>query len=308
MNAPIAVFAYRRPAHLAAMLESLSQCLGFAQSPVIVFVDGPKGEEDVADVLAVRSLLEGLKWSNLEIVAARENQGLKRSVCAGVSAVAAAYERVIVLEDDLVLSPLALHYFNTALDRYADESSVWSISGYVYDVPDLRQRQEAFFLPFAQSWGWATWNRAWSQFDMDAEVPVHLLDSASFRKAFSMNGLSDYATMLALARDGLIDSWFILWYLAIFRKGGLSLFPPVPYVANRGVSGRGGTHAGRWNPYDLLVKPAFLGSAMVGMPDRVAVDYPAMDAIPRSWEASVIRTIHLAGAIKRRMRRRLARG
>jgi hypothetical protein len=300
MNAPIAVFAYRRADHLKAMLETLSRCAGFGQSQIYIFSDGPKGDDDRSDVLAVRQAVHDLGWDNLELVVSDSNKGLKRSISEGVTSVVSKHGRVIVLEDDLHLSPVALEYFNTALDKYADEPRVWSISGYMYDVPELRDRTGAFFLPFAQSWGWATWERAWRQYDPNEFVSDQLLSSKSFRKAFSANGISDFARMLQLARDGRVSSWYIVWYYKIFREGGVSLFPPISLVSNRGFSG--GTHAGQLNPYDFLVKPAPLLQTMVDLPDTIEIDYRALDVIPKSWEASVIRFIQLAGSIKRRFK------
>lgn len=303
MNAPIAIFAYNRPDHLQAMLATLSQCQGFDTSPVVVFCDGAKGEVDREGVEKVREIVSGLGWANLELVFADRNKGLKRSISEGVTAVAARYGRVIVLEDDLHLSPVALDFFNAALDKYADCPRVWSISGYMYDVPQLRERESALFLPFAQSWGWATWHRAWSQFDPDEELPDDVIHSRSFKKAFAVNGISDFADMLQLARDGLVSSWFVRWHYKIFMDGGVSLFPPVTYVSNRGISGGGGTHAGRFNPYELLVKPRSPAKAMVRLPDQIRIDFSAMDVVPRSWEATVLRFIHTVGSYKRRLKR-----
>lgn len=301
MGAPIAIFAYNRPTHLRAMLATLERCNGFSDSPVVVFVDGPKGKNDEPGVLAVREIVSNLGWSNLEAIFSEENKGLRRSISQGVSAVVSRYGRVIVLEDDLHLSPVALDYFNQALDKYADEPRVWSISGYMYDVLELRNRDAALFLPFAQSWGWATWERAWSRFDPDETLPDDVLSSRSFKRAFSVNGISDFSNMLRMARDGLVNSWYIRWYYKIFSEGGVSLFPPVTLVSNRGISGGGGTHSGKLNPYDLLVKPTPPSEKMVRLPDKVAVDFPAMDSIPKSWEASVIRFTHMAGSAKRKL-------
>lgn len=305
MTAAIAIFAYDRPQHLEAMLASLFRCRGVERAPIVVFSDGPRGDRDRQDVLRVRQLLAELPRERVELVLAERNKGLKRSICDGVSAMTARHGRVIVLEDDLEMSPAALDYFNAALDKYADEMRVWSVSGYIHDVPRLRDRDDAFFLPFAQPWGWATWERAWRRFDPEAEIADDLLASRAFRHAFSANGISDYATMLELARDGYIDSWFVRWYLAMFREGGLSLFPPASLVTNRGVSGGSGSHGGRLNPYDLLVRPRPPCDRRFRLPDAIAVDFPALDAIPRSWEASVLRFNHRAGSMKRRLLRRL---
>ncbi|MEO3386748.1 hypothetical protein [Mesorhizobium sp. CAU 1741] len=307
MSAPIAIFGYNRPAHLKAMLGSLFRCRGIDDAPLVIFSDGPRGDQDRGAVQAVRAILAELPRGRVELVLAEQNKGLKQSICDGVSAVTARYGRAIVLEDDLILSPAALDYFNAALDRYASEPRVWSVSGYVHDVPALSHRDRAFFLPFAQPWGWATWDRAWCRFDPQKPVPDALLASPAFRQAFSANGISDYATMLKMARDGQISSWFVRWYFAMFSEGGLSLFPPATLVGNRGVSGGSGSHGGRFNPYDLLVKPILPCDRTFQLPDEVAVDFQALDAIPRCWEASVLRFNHRAGAIKRRVLRTRAR-
>ena len=304
-NAPVAIFVYRRPAHLRAMLDTLVRCEGFSETPIFVFSDGAKGDHDRADVLAVRELLGGLGWRNLELILSPENRGLKRSICEGVSAIVSRYGQIIVLEDDLHLSPVALSYFNAALSKYATASRVWSIAGYMFDVPQLRQRETAFFLPFAYPWGWATWDRAWNQFDADEKLPHEVLSTNSFRHAFSVNGLSNYANMLKMARDGYIDSWYIRWYYKVFMEGGVSLFPPVTLVQNRGVSGGSGTHAGTLNPYALLVHPRSPSETLPRLPEKVVVDFAAMDVIPFSWEASVLRFNHSAGSMRRRLWRRL---
>lgn len=302
MSAPLAIFAYNRPAHLAAMLGTLVRCHGFGNAPITIFCDGAKGAHDLPAVAAVRELVTNLGWDRLELVFHDKNKGLRRSISDGVGAVVARYGRVIVLEDDLRLSPAALDYFNAALDTYADTPQVHSISGYIYDVPELRRRGTAFFLPFALPWGWATWERAWRGFDLNREVAADHLSSPSFRRAFSLNGTANFARMLELACSGRIDSWYLKWYYQIVRDGGISLFPPTTLVANHGFSGGTGTHAGRFNPYSRLVRPHPPAQTPPRLPANICIDYRAMDAIPTSWEARVLRFISTAGMLKRTLK------
>ena len=42
MNAPVIVFAYNRPKHLAKTLSALSQNKRAKESEVFIFIDGPK--------------------------------------------------------------------------------------------------------------------------------------------------------------------------------------------------------------------------------------------------------------------------
>ena len=45
-SAPIAIFIFNRPDHLRATLIGLKACVGFAGSPVVVFGDGPKRDDE----------------------------------------------------------------------------------------------------------------------------------------------------------------------------------------------------------------------------------------------------------------------
>ena len=300
-HAPIAVFAYNRPDHLANMLNSLRQCEGFVETPVTVFVDGPKHEKDRAAVEAVRGLLADLALPNLEYMISEENRGLRNSIYGGVSEILKGSDRVIVLEDDLVLSTKALEWFNMALERYKDDPRVWSVSGYVADIQALRDHPRALVLPIASSWGWATWSRAWQQFDLDAHPCEENLKAKSFRQAFSVNGMYPFHGLLRNSLEGTIDSWAIHWSYTIFQNGGRSIFPPRRLVDNFGHSD--GTHGSRLNPMKLLVTPPPLLERLPELPAADEIDYFAMDLMKKCQETRAQRAIASAGMLKRRLRR-----
>lgn len=299
--APVAVFAYNRRDRLAAMLQSLQRCAGFAGTSVTIFVDGPRSEADRVAVDEVRTFVTNLSLPNVDHVISDENKGLRKSIYGGVSRIVEEHGRVIVLEDDLVLSPTALTYFNEALDFYADDPKVWSVSGYIYDVPELRNFPRALVLPSASSWGWATWSRAWSQFDLDARPRDENLNSESFRQAYNMNGVYPFDLVLRLSALGQVDSWAAHWLYTIFRNGGCSIFPPRRVVDNLGFTR--GTHGSRFNPYEALVKRPPLLEQVPAFERVDEIDYFAADLMKRSWEARVLRGTARAGAFKRRLRR-----
>lgn len=61
---------------------------------------------------------------------ALQNKGLGNSVIKGVTEVINRYGKAIVLEDDLILAPNFLFFMNQGLDKYKEETSVFSICGY----------------------------------------------------------------------------------------------------------------------------------------------------------------------------------
>lgn len=302
-RAPIAVFAYRRVGLLKRMFASLRNCDGFEESRITIFVDGPKSNQDAADVEAVRNFVRSIDLPNVTAAIRDSNLGLKRSIFTGVSELCMHHGRAVVLEDDLILSPVVLDYFNEGLERYRDEERVWNIVGYMYDVPQFHDRREAVFLPFTHPWGWATWDRAWSQFDLEEDIAPEHLVSRSFRTAFDAYGVRDFSQMLEMETRGQVNSWFVRWYYRMFREGGVSAFPPRTLVKNLGIGGRNGTHASILNPYRLLVSPELPIRDQPSFPRDISLDYQAVDQIRASWDARVQRMISWLGRMKRKARR-----
>ena len=296
--APIAIFAYDRLDDFEKMFSALKLCSGFDKSPITIFLDGPKDEAAKPRVEKVRQCARAIDLANVSLVEREANMGLKASIYDGVSKICKEHGRVIVLEDDLVVSPCVLEYFNQGLEKYKEEKRVWSIVGYQYDAPGLRGYDKALVLPFAHCWGWATWDRAWEQFDINAKIYERDLKSRAFRKFFDLDGVQTFADMLGLAKQGKINSWFIRWYYKVFNEGGVSIFPPVSYVENVGLKG-GGTHSSYLNPYRLLMSPSELSKALVHFPEELDVDYWAIDKIRVSKDARVQKMIAVLGKIKR---------
>jgi hypothetical protein len=298
--APIAVFAYNRPDKLASLMKSLQACEGFAESAVKIFVDGPKPGADNSPVEAVRAFVERLGLPNVSWSFQEVNRGLRNSIYAGVTEMASKYGRVIVFEDDLIVSPIALVYFNRALTHYEDVERVWSVVGYAYDAPSLRDTTTTVSLPFAHPWGWATWARAWNRFELDNQPPSEQLYSDAFRSAFDMNGLYPFTAQLKNSLEGRVNSWFIRWYYTVFSNGGVSIFPPRRVVENFGMSE--GSHGGPLNPHDRLVKRPELLEVMPEFGDAAKVNYEVLDCLKTSRELRVQRFIARAGSAKRKLK------
>lgn len=232
--APIAVFAYRRTAHLARMLASLQACPEYAASRVFVFSDGPKDGASAADITEVRKFLRENRSSNMTIVEAPHNHGLAASIIAGVTELCDKFGQAIVIEDDLVISPCTLTWFNLALRQYADESSVWQISADQYEVPEFASRSEGVFLHKMTSWGWATWKRAWDNFDPKAVGWEKVKTDPELARCFDLGGACQLTEMLLTQMTGHCDSWAIRWEWSAFRAHAIALHPPRSLVRNIG--------------------------------------------------------------------------
>lgn len=239
--APIALFVYKRPEHTRKTLEALMQCPEFEDSELYVFSDAEKKIEDEKLVLETRNLVKSMLGEKAKIVEAEKNQGLAKSIISGVNSLLEDYDRVIVLEDDLLVSPRFLSYMNAALETYQNETSVMQVSGYMFPIKKFADQTDALFLPFTTSWGWGTWRRAWLYFDPDATGWEALKTDSAMRFKFNLDGAYDYSDMLNTQMSRGADSWAIRWYWSVFQNRGYVLYPPVSHVHNIGLDGSG-TH------------------------------------------------------------------
>ena len=238
MIAPIILFTYRRAAHTRRCVESIKRSPLAAESKLYIFSDAPKGNADLADVLAVRSYLKTVTgFKSVVIEEATENRGLANSVIYGVGKVLEEHGRAIVLEDDLMLSPYFLSYMNEALEMYKDDEDVININSHILSSP--MTFNDNFFISFANSWGWATWKRGWAYFEPDAKKLLAKIESEGREREFDMG--YHFTRMLREQCEGKINSWAIRWNASLFVNKKLSLNVGKPLVVNGGF-GEGATH------------------------------------------------------------------
>jgi GT2 family glycosyltransferase len=244
MQTALAVFVYNRPAHTDSLLRSLARCRGLERVQLHFFCDGAKRYTDRDRVRKVRSLTDHFLANHPGVkVEQDENKGLAASIIEGVSQLLEQFESAIVLEDDLVLNADFLSYHLATLQRYRSKDTVLQISGSNFErasAPSTR----CFFLPFISTWGWSTWNRAWSRFKPD-EIRRHPpVLTGEARRAFDVGGTYPYSRMLENALRGNNSSWGALWNWHVFSQGGVVLYPARSLIYNTGFDGSG-VHCGR---------------------------------------------------------------
>lgn len=250
-NSPVALFLYNRPAHTKQMLASLSKNEGIGKSKIYVFVDGPKQDATESDLLSVREVRElasQIKFGkDLEIKASESNRGLANSIVSGVSQILEKYESVIVIEDDLVLGNGFIDFMNKALTKYANESKIMHVCGY---LPELKgDFPEVALMGLTQSWGWGTWRDSWTAFNPDASALLKEIKQRELIRRFNYDGSFKYYRMLQRTMKGKRDSWAIKWYASVFLRGGLALNVTKSLLQNIGHDASG-THSFKIESFD----------------------------------------------------------
>ena len=240
--APVVLFAYMRPDHLRRTVSSLLRNPEAAATHLTVYCDAPKRPEHRAGVEAVRTYVKSLSgFASVTRVYRDENLGLAQSIIQGVTQALQESDRVIVLEDDLLLSPHFLRYMNDGLACYRDDAQVASIHGYWYPIDE--PLPETFFLKGADCWGWATWARAWQHFEPDGKRLLEQVREQRLSREIDYDGNYPHMRILKRQIAGRNDSWAIRWHVACYLKGMVSLYPSRSVVENIGHDSSG-THCG----------------------------------------------------------------
>ncbi|RRN76503.1 glycosyltransferase, partial [Pseudoxanthomonas sp. SGD-10] len=222
--APLALFVYNRPYHTRLTVESLQRNVLAGQTNLYVYSDAAKSGNE-SRVEEVRNYIKGIKgFKSLTIIEREENYGLAKSIIAGVTDLTERYGKVIVFEDDLVSSPYTLQYFNEALNKYASQEKVMHISAYMYPLKNPEELEDTFFYRVAHSWGWATWKRAWDNFNPDIDDLIQQFDEHKIYQ-FSIERKMNFWNQVQEFKTGKNNSWAIRWYASMFLKDGLSLNP-----------------------------------------------------------------------------------
>jgi len=235
--APICLFVYCRLKETKQTVESLQQNYLSTQSKLYIFSEGAKNETDIDKVIAVRKYIHTINgFDNVTIYESEKNKGLANSIIWGVTQIVNKYNKVIVLEDDLLLSTNFLCFMNQALNFYDLNKKIFSISGYSFNLqyPNNYKFDVAFSIR-ASSWGWAIWKDRWLEIDWE------LKDYAAFRwnilnRILFNKGGSDLSRMLDRQKKAKIDSWAIRFTFHQFKHGYFDVFPTKSKVINNGFN------------------------------------------------------------------------
>ncbi len=242
MSIPILIFTYNRPEHTQKTIESLLKNPLAKESNLFVFNDGWRSENDKDLVLETREYLEkviGFKTVTLHFSA--HNMGCDKSTIAGVTKVFESSDKVIVLEDDLLVSPYFLEYMHACLNKYEKADKIFSIGAWApptFKRASSRYPYDVAAIPRTCSTGWGTWKNRWESVDWQVSSYPEILASKELQDEFDLGGRKLFR-MLEYEMNKGSQVWDVRFTYDQFRQRRLSLYPLKTYVFNIGFDGTG---------------------------------------------------------------------
>lgn len=240
--APIIIFAYNRLNDIQNTILNLKGNHLAKESHIFIFSDYASKKDHIPSVTNVRKFLHTINgFKSVTIIERQENYGLARNIIEGVTDIIIRYEKVIVLEDDLITSKNFLNYMNQTLDFYKNNKNIFAISGFSWNLPSLKHIREDVFLAYRPaSWGWATWKDQWENIDWDLKDYENFVNDKKAIKKFNRGGM-DMTRMLKHYKEGKNNSWAIRWAYSMSKQDKYCIYPKVSKIQNIGF-GNNATH------------------------------------------------------------------
>lgn len=164
MKPCIVVVGYNRPDCLSNILKSISEAVYRDKDiPLVISLD--KATNDCGCLKVAEEF--GWKYGKKEIRTFSERQGLRNHIiqCGDLSE---RYGSVIILEDDLLVSPMFYEYASKALSFYENDPKVTGISLYSHSwngyanrfFEPIKDGNQVYLGQFSITWG-ECWTRKW---------------------------------------------------------------------------------------------------------------------------------------------------
>lgn len=207
--------------------------------------DGPRHSKLNEDkvVNEVREwVLENIDWDcNLQTLFREKNLGCGMAVSSAISWFFEHVEMGIIIEDDCLVDCSFFKFSEELLIKYKDNVGVTSICS--SNTIDFTSMDYSYtFTRYSLIWGWATWRRAWKEYDYNLKSWPVLKKSNWLRtinKSFKFNIY--WTHVFDTCYNKKINTWDYQWNYTSFLLNGLSIMPNINLVKNIGI-GVNATH------------------------------------------------------------------
>lgn len=226
MNTPILLIIFNRPEVTKKLVAALSKV---KPSNIFVVADGPRKDRPGEEKLyaETRVVIETINWPcTIQKKYSDINQGCDPTIEAGVSWFFNKVEAGIILEDDCIPDPTFFDFAIVMLDKYKDDEKIMHINGSNFQYGKTWGNGSYYFSSYPHSWGWATWKRAWKNYDHNlSSFPEFnknkIIDNILTKKTEKKFWLGFFQKIY----NGKFPFWDSRWTYNIWSHGGICITP-----------------------------------------------------------------------------------
>ncbi|WP_017296824.1 hypothetical protein [Nodosilinea nodulosa] len=234
LSTPVVFIIFRRPDVTAKVFEQIR----LAQpKKLFIVADGPRNEAEILLCEKTRAITESIDWP-CEVIRdySKQNLGCRKRVVSGLSSAFESIDSAIILEDDCLPNKDFFTFCQMLLNHYQNDERVWMISGNNFQNGKTRGDGSYYFSRYPHCWGWATWKRAWKNYQDNIVKWPEFRDSGLLESVFENPKEINYWINVFdnLLSKGKPDSWAYRWAYACWSNSGLTILPNQNLVTNLG--------------------------------------------------------------------------
>jgi hypothetical protein len=225
-------------------------------SKLYVVADGPRKNKDLEDTKCeeTRKIIDLVDW-DCEVFKNYSdiNLGCKKRVSSGINWFFENVEEGIILEDDCLPNESFFKFCEEMLAKYRDEERIGMISGNNFQFGKVKNEYSYYFSRYSHIWGWATWRRAWSKYDVNIDSWPEIKKEGKLKKIFSnIKDVYYWSGIFDNVHKGKIDTWDYQWTFTCLINNFLSVMPSVNLITNIGFSQNDSTHTRRVSKFSNM--------------------------------------------------------
>jgi hypothetical protein len=242
LRTPVAFIIFNRPDTTERVFAEIAR----ARPPMLLVVgDGPRAnrEGEMEKVAAARAIIERVDWP-CEVLThySDVNLGCKVRVSSGLDWVFEQVPEAIILEDDCLPHPTFFRFCEEMLVRYREDQRIAMISGDNFLNGSIDIEDSYYFSRYLHIWGWATWRRAWKNYDVNMSNWPKMAGSGFLESTLYRPGERYFwGSAFDAVYKGAIDTWDYQWVFSAWAQNQLSIMPNVNLISNIGF-GVNATH------------------------------------------------------------------
>jgi hypothetical protein len=242
METPVAFFIFNRPKQTEKVFAIIQQV---KPSKLFIVADGAreKNSEDQCKCFQAREIVSKIDWE-CEVLTnfSDVNLGCKYRVASGIDWIFEQVEEAIILEDDCLPHPSFFPYCDELLKKYRYDTRITSISGHNSNLRRERTTDSYYFSRYNCVWGWATWRRAWANYDLNMKLWNTICDGNWLNDILdNASAVTQWKNIFQNTYDDKVDTWDYQWRFACWIQSGLTILPSVNLISNIGY-GADATH------------------------------------------------------------------
>lgn len=203
-----------------------------------VAADGPREsrKDEIKKCEETRKIIEQVNWEcEVKTLFREKNLGCGKAVSSGITWFFNEVTEGIILEDDCLASASFFQFCCAMLEKYRNDQRIWHISGYNLQAGKKRGTADYYFSQETPIWGWATWKRVWSHYNLNLESlaeleQTNLKTALKASRLHSITAIYDFRKVSA----GKVDTWDYQYSYYQLINHGLSVVPNANLVENIG--------------------------------------------------------------------------